>query len=255
VLRKIGKSPAFFFIDPEGFSGMDFDKIELILKQDHREILVNFQYNAIQRWIATADNLNSKDKGKRTQALQLAQTFTKLFGTNKWIDVAHKPTSPERKELELINLYAKQIRATNSFEWHFKNKFPKRNMTYYYLVYATKNLTAFKIMKDVMFREESRENFQMNLLGELDFDAFQNDLCERYCGKKSVEYNEILAYVLQHTQYTDTDFRKALNAIKAAKKANPNEKNNPFYDFSSIQRCGNKSSNFLIRDSTNVQLL
>lgn len=255
VLRKIGKSPAFFFIDPEGFSGMDFDKVELILKQDHKEILVNFQYNAIQRWTGTANNLNSRDETKRAQALQLSQTFTKLFGTSKWIDFAHKPTSSEKKELELINLYANQIRANNSFVWPFKNRFPTRNMTYYYLVYATKNLTAFKIMKDVMFREKSRENFQMNLLEELDFDAFKNDLCKRYCGKESVEYNEILSYVLQHTQYTDTDLRKALDAINTQKKSNPIEKNNPFYDFSSIQCCENKSSNFLIRDSTNVQLL
>lgn len=42
VLKKINKAPAFFFIDPEGFSGMDFDKIEAILSLPYKEILINF---------------------------------------------------------------------------------------------------------------------------------------------------------------------------------------------------------------------
>jgi len=255
VLLKIGERPAFFFIDPEGFSGMDFNKVESILNQPHKEILVNFQYNAIQRWIATAKNLNSKHATQKANAIQLSQTFTKLFGTEKWIDIALKPVSSIKKEPELVNLYASQIRATNSFEWHFKNKFPTRNRTYYYLVYATQNLTAFKIMKEVMLGEESRKNFQMNLLKEMDFNAFQNDLCKKYRGRESVEYNEILPNVLQNTQYTDKDLKEALKAIKAPKRANPTDKNNPIYDFSNIRFCDNSRSNFLARDSASVQLL
>ena len=255
ILHKIDKWPAFFFVDPEGFSGMDFNKVELILNQPHKEILINFQYNAVQRWVATAKSLNSKDESKKVKALQLSHTFTKLFGTEKWIDIALKPIRPARKEFELLNLYASQIKATNSFEWHFKNKFPSRNMTYYYLVYATKNLNAFKIAKDVMFKEESRKNFQMNLLEEMDFNTFQNDLCDKYGGRESVKYNKILAYVLQDTQYTDKDLKRALKAIKAPKRANTTDKNNPFYDFSNIFFCKNSSGNLLVRNSVNVKLL
>ena len=180
VLAKIGRHPAFFLIDPEGFSGMDFNKIESILSQPHKEILINFQYNAIQRWIETARNLTSIDDTRRENALQLSETFNKLFGTEEWKEIAVKHTSSSVKELDLVNLYASQIRKQGFFEWHFKNKFPRKNRTYYYLVYATKNLNAFKIMKEVMYKEESKKNFQMNLLVELDFRTFQKNLCEKY---------------------------------------------------------------------------
>lgn len=69
ILTKINKSPAFFFIDPEGFSGMDFDKIENILDLPHAEIFINFQYNAIQRWL---------------KAPKVENTIVKLFGTSDY---------------------------------------------------------------------------------------------------------------------------------------------------------------------------
>ena len=64
ILDKVKNSPTFFFIDPEGFSGMDFDKIEAILSLPHKEVLINFQYNAIQRWL---------------KATKVESTITKLF--------------------------------------------------------------------------------------------------------------------------------------------------------------------------------
>ncbi len=82
ILKKIGKLPAFFFIDPEGFSGMDFDKIEAVLNLPHKEVLINFQYNAIQRWL---------------KAPRVETTITKLFGTQVY--------KKAKNENDLIRLY------------------------------------------------------------------------------------------------------------------------------------------------------
>jgi len=117
ILMKINKAPAFFFIDPEGFSGMDFDKIKAILNLPYKEVLINFQYNAIQRWL---------------KAPKVERTITRLFGTSDY--------KRAKKEIELIELYAKQIKKIGAFVWYFRNKIPKKNRTYYYLVYATKNI-------------------------------------------------------------------------------------------------------------------
>lgn len=254
ILAKIGRHPGFFLIDPEGFSGMDFNKIESILTQPHKEILINFQYNAIQRWIETARNLTSKDDSKRENALQLSETFNKLFGTERWKEIAVKHISSTTKESELVNLYASQIRNKGFFEWHFRNKFPKKNRTYYYLVYATKNLNAFKIMKEVMYKEESKKNFQMNLMGELDFRTFQKNLCEKYKAGESTEYNEILSYVLQHTQYLEKDLKKALVSLKIPEVPNPADSKNPFYNFSEIGFYKNMSNNPILHDSASIQV-
>ena len=208
VLKKIGKSPAFFFIDPEGFSGMDFDKIEAILNLPYKEVLINFQYNAIQRWL---------------KAPKVERTNTKLFGTSDYKKL--------RKESDLIKLYKAQIRKTGAFVWYFRNRFPRKNRTFYYLVYATKNITGFKIMKDVMFSEQSRRYFEPNLFAEIDFQTFQKQVFHKYKGKKSIEYNEVLGFVLQGTDYLARDLDKALKKIGVEKINNPRQKYNPFLNF------------------------
>ena len=137
IFNKINKHPAFFFIDPEGFSGMDFDKIATILDLPYKEILINFQYNAIQRWL---------------KAPKVENTISKLFGTPDY--------NKAKKEIDLIELYKKQLIQKGTFVWYFRNKFPRKNRTFYYLVYATRNLTGFKIMKDIMFGEQSKRYFE-----------------------------------------------------------------------------------------------
>ena len=208
VLKKIGKSPAFFFIDPEGFSGMDFDKIKAILNLPYKEVLINFQYNAIQRWL---------------EAPKVERTITKLFGTSDY--------KKAQEESDLIKLYKKQIRKTNAFVRYFRNKFPRKNRTFYYLVYATKNITGFKIMKDVMFSEQSRRYFEPNLFAEIDFQTFQKQVFHKYKGKESIEYNEVLGFVLQETDYLARDLDKALKKIGVEKINNPRQKYNPFLNF------------------------
>jgi spore photoproduct lyase len=225
VLNKISKSPAFFFIDPEGFSGMDFDKIEAILNLPYKEILINFQYNAIQRWL---------------KAPKVESTITKLFGTSDY--------KKAKKESDLINLYKDKIRQTGAFVWDFRNKFPKKNRTFYYLVYATRKITGFKIMKDVMFSEQSRRYFEPSLFEEIDFQTFQKQVFNKYKGKKSIEYNEVLGFVLQETNYLAKDLEKVLKNIGIAKISNPKQKYNPFLNFP------NHNSNFLLlRETSNYK--
>ena len=208
ILKKIGKSPAFFFIDPQGFSGMDFDKIETILNLPHKEVLINFQYNAIQRWLT---------------APKAETAITKLFGTPDY--------KKAKNEVELIEFYKKQIRQKGAFVWYFRNKFPRKNRTFYYLVYATKYVIAFKIMKQVMFNEQSKRYFETNLFAEIDFQTFQNQVFDKFKGKKSIEYHEVLGFVLQETDYLDTDLDKALKMMGVEKIKNPIQKYNPFLNF------------------------
>jgi len=208
ILKKIDRTPALFFIDPEGFSGMDFDKIQAILDLPHKELLINFQYNAIQRWL---------------KAPKVENTITKLFGTPDY--------KKAKKEVDLIEIYKREIRQKGAFVWFFRNKFPRKNRTFYYLVYATKNITGFKIMKDVMFSEQSKRYFEPSLFAEVDFRTFQKQIFNKYKGKKSIEYNEVLSFVLQETNYLAKDLDKALKDIGTTRIDNPRQKNNPFLNF------------------------
>ena len=208
ILDRIKNFPAFFFVDPEGFSGMDFETIEAILNLSSKEIFINFQYNAIQRWL---------------KAPKVENTITTLFGTSNYKKCEN--------EVELIELYKKQLRQTGAFVWYFKNKFPNKNRTLYYLIYATKNITGFKIMKHVMFEEASRRYFEPYLFAEIDFKTFQQQIFDKYKRGEFVEYNKVLAYVLQETNYLAKDLNTALKNIGVTKTNNPNNKNNPFLNF------------------------
>lgn len=225
VLKKIDKSPAFFFIDPEGFSGMDFDKIETVLNLPYKEILINFQYNAIQRWL---------------KAPKVENTITKLFGTSDY--------KKAKRESDLIKLYKNQIRQKDVFVWDFRNKFPKKNRTFYYLVYATKNITGFKIMKEVMFSEQSKRYFEPSLFAQIDFQTFQKQVLNKYKGKKSIEYNEVLGFILQETNYLAKDLEKVLKNIGVTKINNPKQKYNPFLNFPN-----HNSNSLLLREPSNYK--
>jgi len=208
ILKTIGKSPAFFFIDPEGFAGMDFDKIEAILNLPHTELLINFQYNAIQRWL---------------KAPRVETTIRKLFGTPEY--------KKAKREIDLIELYKRQIRQTGAFVWYFRNKFPEIDRTFYYLVYATKKVVGFKIMKAVMLSEQSKRYFEPYLFEEVDFDTFQKQIFDKYKGRKFVEYNEVLAFVLQETNYLAKDLDRVIKNIGAKKIIRPRQGHNPFLNF------------------------
>jgi len=210
VINEIGNHPAFFLIDPEGFSGMSFLSIEKILELPHKEVLINFQYNAVQRWL---------------KAKKVEKTITDLFGTDKWIEIPRKGLQKSEKERALIELYKSQLRAKEYYVWYFRNKIPAKNRTFYYLVYATRNLTGFKIMKGVIFKEESRRYFEPNLFEEVDFTEFQNELLRKYKGTK-VLYKEVLAYVLQETNYLAGDLDLVIKNVRIKKEYNPKERNN-----------------------------
>lgn len=231
ILTRIGRSPAFFFIDPEGFSGMDFHKIEAILSLPHREVLINFQYNAIQRWL---------------EAPKVEGTIAKLFGTPDY--------KKARKESDLIKLYKAQVRKTGAFVWYFRNRFPRKNRTFYYLVYATKNLTGFKIMKDVMFSEQSKRFFEPDLFEDVAFQDFQSDLLKRYEGKKGIEYNEVLGFVLQESNYLARDLQKALKNIGVKKTKSATQKNNPSLNFPKGKPGGSVLCSSVPRAGTRIKI-
>lgn len=225
ILQTVGTSPAFFFIDPEGFSGLDFDKIKAILKLHHREVLINFQYNALQRWL---------------KAPHVSNTIAKLFGTPDY--------RKEQDEIGLIELYKNQIRKTGVFAWYFRNKFPAKDRTLYYLVYATRNITGFKIMKDIMFKEETRRHFEPSLFAEIDFKTFQNQILERFKGRKRIAYNEVLSFVLQDTNYLSGDLDKALKNIGVKKIHKGRPTHNPLLSFPN-----HNSTSLLVKESLDYE--
>ncbi len=191
VLESVGETPAFFFLDPAGFSGMPMAAIGQILRLGHKEVLVNFMWNAIQRW---------------SRAPSSQRAVTELMGTDQWGGFS--------TEREWLDLYIDQLKLQAKYVWAFQNKFPGKRRTLYYLVYGTNSLTGFKIMKDVMLRHDTRRYFEPDLFEQLEFCDFAKELQRRIRGARAVGRRKLLEFTLCQTQYLDKDLTRALNELE-----------------------------------------
>ena len=191
VLRSVGGNPAFFFLDPTGFSGMPMRGVGEILRLGHKEVLVNFMWNAIQRW---------------SRAPSSQRAVTELMGTLAWRGLG--------TEREWLDLYIRRLKMHARYVWAFQNKFPGKRRTLYYLVYATNSLTGFKIMKDVMLGQDIRRYFQPDLFEELEFRDFVKELQGRIRKARAVPRDELLEFTLCHTQYLDKDLTRGLKELE-----------------------------------------
>ncbi len=193
VLQSIQHAAAFFFLDPTGFSGMPMTAVRDILALGHKEVLVNFMWYAMQRW---------------SRAPSSQHAVTELMGTQEWRGL--------KDEREWLDLYMRQLKARGRYVWAFRNKFPGKRRTLYYLVYATNNLTGFKIMKEVMLRENTTRYFEPDLFEQMEFLAYVKELESRVRRAGALSRQELLDFTLCHTQYLDKHLRNALKQLEGS---------------------------------------
>ncbi len=193
VIKRIGDAPAFFFLDPTGFAGMPMADVKKILDLPHKEVFINFMWNAVRRW-----------QSSPSEALR--ETITQLMGTDGW--------QSRRDERDWLDLYLSQLRAAGCYVLWFRNKFPDKDRTFYYLVYATRNFTGLKIMKEVMFKEETREYFEPDLGHQIAFPDFVKKLEGLICADRSASQLQLLEFTLRDThQYIEKDMRRGLREL------------------------------------------
>lgn len=132
-------APTFFLIDPFGFS-LKMETIKRIMGLPKSEVIVNFMYNAIQRW---------------TSSKQLEITFTELFGTEDWKKYADEATLV--KEKALVNLFKMNCKKFSKYVFPFRLKFPIKNRPYYYLFHLTNHIKGLRLSKEIFARHNAGE--------------------------------------------------------------------------------------------------
>lgn len=218
LIQEIGDDPALYFIDPAGWSGAEFDLVEEALKGRSKEVLINFLYDRLNEWAGAARQLI--EQGDPSPKITgLVQGITSFFGTSEWIDVVLDEPGPRVREARLLDIYAGQLRKRGTFAWSFRNKYPGKNRTYYYLIHATKKLTGLKIMKELMINADIAAP---TLFDEMDFEAsfekFKNELHLRFGGGGPTPEDDILSYVLQDTEYLSRQMERGLTEIGATRE-------------------------------------
>ena len=145
--QKKRMAPAFVFMDPFGYSHTPMSLIGRIMSNQRCEVLVNFNYHEINRFLS--DPVKAHD-------------FDVLFGTDQWrtfIDV----TDPMERKSGIRNLYQSQFQQSANIKYvRFFEMINLANQTEYFLFFGTNHLSGLKAMLAAMWKVDPAGAFRFS---------------------------------------------------------------------------------------------
>jgi three-Cys-motif partner protein len=206
-LRNGRLMPTFAFIDPFGWTGAPLTLVQKI-SQRSCEVFVNFMYEEINRFIGHPDQVAN---------------FDSFFGTDAWRTCVEE-IQPRTRNRCLHDLYMRQLGGTaegvmvRSFEMS-----NSRDVTDYYLFYATKELLGLKKMKEAMWRIDESGEFRFSdatdpnqlILFEKtpNFAVLRDRIVQRFTGK-DVSVAAIEQFVVTETAFRETHYKALLKSME-----------------------------------------
>jgi three-Cys-motif partner protein len=144
ILGFIGRSFSLVFIDPTGWTGFGLEKITPILRHQPGEVLVNFMFEHVNRFL---EHPNPK----------LRNTIDELMGGPGW-EMALRAGNTEEK---LLDLYRERMRTAGGFRHVTSTRImkPLAERSFFYLVYATRHvrgLQKFRKTEELLVNEQER---------------------------------------------------------------------------------------------------
>jgi len=137
--------PTFAFIDPFGWTGAPFNLVSKILSQKSCEVFINFMYEEINRFIGHPDQVKN---------------FDSFFGTDAWKSCVAQ-TDPRERNRCLHDLYLQQLNQAARYVRSFEMS-NSRDVTDYFLFYATNELLGLKKMKEAMWKVDESGEFRFS---------------------------------------------------------------------------------------------
>jgi three-Cys-motif partner protein len=228
--------PTFAFIDPFGWTGASFSIVKKIMSYPSCEVLVNFMYEEINRFVSppqekkTAQPLfemTASTKSKRQVWEQLESSFDSFFGTPEWRK-AQEIKLPRERNRFLHDLYARQLREAAGVKYvrsfQMKND---RDVTDYYLFHSTNSLTGLQKMKEAMWRVDESGEFTFSDATDHNqfvmferkpqFEVLRKQILNEFSGKETT-VAVVEEFVVANTAFRETHY-KAL--LKDMEQANP----------------------------------
>jgi three-Cys-motif partner protein len=196
--------PTFAFIDPFGWSGVPFSLVKEILANDNCEILFNFMYEEINRFISHPNHPGD---------------FDRLFGTHAWVNVPSAGDATARRAF-FHDLYVRQLkesagaRYVRAFEMRNKN-----DATDYFLFFATNSRKGIQKMKEAMWKVDESRGFRFSdatagasqlalpFTSSPYFPALRRDIIARFA-EQTPTVAEIEEFVLAETPFRETHYKK-----------------------------------------------
>lgn len=198
-------APTFFFIDPFGFR-IKMSTLERIMKTPKSEILLNFMYFAISRFLSLET---------------IEQTKNDLFGGEEWKSIEN--LEGNNREEALMSLYRSKLKKFSTFVYCFPLSFPDKDRTIYYLVHLTNNVKGC-IMKDCFAkynhgRTEYKGKMQSQLtlfdIEDVKIEVIKKFLLDKY-HNTTKKYIDIIKDNIYETDFLDKEIKHALRELKQA---------------------------------------
>lgn len=193
--------PTFAFIDPFGWTGAPFALVKKILANPSCEVFVNFMYEEINRFIGHPDQVSN---------------FNSFFGTEEWkscVDLKE----PRTRNRCLHDLYLRQLHGDGgaAFVRSFEMS-NSRDVTDYYLFYATNSMLGLKKMKEAMWKVDESGEFKFSdstdpgqlILFEKapNTTALRSQILRAFSGK-TPSISEIERFVVVETAFRETHYK------------------------------------------------
>lgn len=142
--KNLNLAPSFFFIDPFGYTGLNFNTIQRILCNPKVEVFINFMVRDVNRFFSLPNQV---------------ENMNRLFGGDSWKELSGY--SGKERQDALRDLYMNNLIESGSakYVWPFRICEDDRCATLYYLIYATNHFKGFDVMKSIMFNQSSHFAF------------------------------------------------------------------------------------------------
>jgi three-Cys-motif partner protein len=198
-------APIFAFVDPFGWSQTPFTLIARLLAIPHSEVLVNFMYEEVNRFLGVPAHASKWDR---------------LFGIPDWREIVPIKAPTERRQ-RIHDLYKAQLqRAGAEWVWSFEMRNRSRT-TDYFLFFGTKNITGLEKMKEAMWRVDHSGGFifadpkhsgqPLELEFEPNYAFLRRLIQERFAGQQ-VPVEEVGRFVLIETPFLASHYKRAVLA-------------------------------------------
>ena len=205
-------APTFFLLDPFGISGIKLCTIKRIMNMEKTEILLNFMYNSLQRWV---NHPNEK----------IQNIYDEYFGGDEWRKC--KGRYLHEREQKLISIFRNQCKKFSKYVYPFRLNFPNKNQTYYYLFHLTNHWRGCSLMKDSFAKfndgkcEYAGEKYQSNLFEPMEEkdkkENFKNQLIDFYKGK-TIKCVNIFEGFIDETDLLLSEIKRMLKKLEKEKK-------------------------------------
>jgi hypothetical protein len=130
----VGNSFALIFIDPTGWTGYGFDAIKSLFAPRFCEVIINFMYGHVSRFI------DKDDPGNEA-------SLNPILGGPGWKD-RMDPSLP--RGAALLKLFRETLKAAGSFSYVVATKIdkPTEDRPHFFMEYGTKDYAGLKTFRD-----------------------------------------------------------------------------------------------------------